>query len=156
MGLRHLWVVTLVCAEKELLRVLNRFGLIIWGPGFWQGSRSIFPRLSILLIAGVTQLHIPHDSTSRLFRPEYSIGHRDQKGDSAGSANAAGCRLPLSGRSQKLRGEKKWGNFKIRVFTVFRPKYKAGHRDWKWCLHQSTPEYWIHFSRIFQETFQRP
>ena len=45
---------------------------------------------------------ICNDSTSRLLRPELRIDHRDQKGDSSGSANVAGCRLPLSGLSQKL------------------------------------------------------
>ena len=64
---------------------------------------------SILLIAGVRQLHIPDDSTSRLSRPEYSICHRDQKGEPSGSANVAGCRLPLSGRSQQLRGGEEMG-----------------------------------------------
>ena len=46
---------------------------------------------------------IPH--LSRPSRPENSIDHRDQKGVSSESANVAGFRLPLSGRSQKLRGK---------------------------------------------------
>ena len=99
------------------------------------------PLVSILLIAAVPQFRICHDCTSRLFRRQNSIDHRDQKGVSSGSANVGGCCLPLSGRGQKLRGENQWGNFKIRFFTMFRPKYTAGHRDRKWCLHQSTPEY---------------
>ena len=96
---------------------------------------------SIYIIAGVIEFQIPHDSTSRLSRPEYSIGHRDQKGVPSGSANVAGCRLPLSGRSQKLRGKEEMEKCLNSIFTVFHPKYKAGHRDRKWCLHQSTPEY---------------
>ena len=47
------------------------------------------------------------------------------------SANVGGCRLPLSGRSQKLRGENKWANVKTRFYTVFRPNFKAGHRERK-------------------------
>ena len=47
---------------------------------------------SILLIAGVIQFRICHKSTSRLLRTEYSICHRDQKGESSGSANVAGFR----------------------------------------------------------------
>ena len=56
-------------------------------------------------------VQISDHSILRSFPPEYSIGHRDQKGVPSGSANVGGCRLPLSGRSQKLRGGEEMGKF---------------------------------------------
>ena len=59
--------------------------------------------LSIYLIPGVIETSkfqpIP---LNYLFRPEFSIGHSDQKGVPSGSANGGGCCLHLSGASQKL------------------------------------------------------
>ena len=79
--------------------------------GIWYSPLFFSPiliNISIYIIAGVTQFQIPHDSTSRLFRRQYSIDHRDQKDVSSGSAYVAGCCSPLSGRSQKLMRFEKW------------------------------------------------